>query len=102
MFPSFCAGSADRPDCGGAAAVGAGSCPLHVFLQEEVRSPLTFIVFHFYSQFANLIRCLFSPLENGILREILLCPLRPLHTSREIQPSSLIMLMRAESDTEHK
>lgn len=40
MFPSFSPGSTDRPDRGGAAAVGAGSCSLHLFLQEEVRSPV--------------------------------------------------------------
>lgn len=36
MFPSFGPGSTDRPDRGGAAALGAGSCSLHLFLQEEV------------------------------------------------------------------
>lgn len=40
MFPSFSPRSTDRPDRGGAAAVGAGSCSLHLFLQEEVRSPV--------------------------------------------------------------
>lgn len=38
VFQSFGPGSTDRPVRGGAAAVGAGSCSLHLFLQEEVRS----------------------------------------------------------------
>lgn len=40
LCSSFRPGSTDWPDRGGVAALGAGSCSRHLFLQEEVRSPV--------------------------------------------------------------